>query len=213
MTTALTDADLDALIARLQERATQTAADDPTKNMAGLTLDQIMPLATQGRVQVSPGQVIASSWGNMVWDQSVNTFANNADRDTQWTAPKDGALAYTADTKTLWLRRGGAWVVAGVSSSTNSAYLGTYDPNQPLKVWVGRFNATTNANGDITVALPAGVVTFVAAVCSSAMATGISCNWNQTSTSLTSVAVRAFQPGGAVLANGAVIGTAVCYYQ
>lgn len=64
---------------------------------------------TTGRKTVAPGQTIASEWGNLVWDQSTQNFATTADRNTQWPAPLDGAICYTAAEKTWWVRVGGVW--------------------------------------------------------------------------------------------------------
>ena len=88
--------------------AVRGRAERPMFNMAG---DQINLLAgPTGRVQVSPGQTISSaSWGNPIWDQSVNCFASAADRDTQWPSPHDGSVAFQADTQTLWVHKAGAW--------------------------------------------------------------------------------------------------------
>lgn len=82
--------------------------DRPVFNMAG---DQINLLAGPvGRVQVAPGQTISSaSWGNPVWDQSINCFASAADRDSQWLSPHVGAECYTLDTDSPWVYRTGGW--------------------------------------------------------------------------------------------------------
>jgi hypothetical protein len=64
-----------------------------------------------GRRQVAPGQVIASDWGNVVWDQSVQTFATAADRTTQFPAPKAGATSWLDDVKQLQTYTGTAWKV------------------------------------------------------------------------------------------------------
>lgn len=50
-----------------------------------------------GRKQVAPRQTIASQWGNWVWDQSVQSFASKADRDTQFPAPQRGACCTLDD--------------------------------------------------------------------------------------------------------------------
>jgi len=72
------------------------------------TRDTVTPLAT-GRVTVSPYQDILSSWGNTVFDQTVNQFASVTDRDSQWTSPPNGAVCYTAGEAQLWVRKAGAW--------------------------------------------------------------------------------------------------------
>ena len=89
--------------------ATRARAERPFFNMAGERIG-INPLATTGRVQVSPGQTISSaSWGNPVWDQSINCFDNAAARDSQWPSPHDGSVCYLADGTGLWARRAGVW--------------------------------------------------------------------------------------------------------
>lgn len=108
-------------------RATQ---ERPVFNMAGDRIDLLA--AATGRVQVSPGQTISSaSWGNPVWDQSVNCFASAADRDAQWPAPHDGSICWQADTNTFWARRAGVWrglpmgVLAQVVATANSGTTST----------------------------------------------------------------------------------------
>jgi hypothetical protein len=85
-----------------------------------------------GHVTVSPGQTISSaSWGNPVWNQSVNCFASVTDRDAQWATPPDGAVCYTVDAAALWIRKAGVWrglpsgTLAQVSTTTNSASTST----------------------------------------------------------------------------------------
>jgi hypothetical protein len=63
-----------------------------------------------GRKTVAPGQVIASDWGNLTWDQTVQQFASTADRNTQFPAPKAGAHSWTDAEKTEWLFDGTAWI-------------------------------------------------------------------------------------------------------
>jgi hypothetical protein len=103
---SLTDDDLRLLAGRLRE---WEQAAYPMQDVSGAPV----PLAgPTGRVQVSPGQTIQSQWGNTVWDQSIQCFANNGDRDTQYTAPHEGAMCFTNDLKILWVYRNGAWVEA-----------------------------------------------------------------------------------------------------
>jgi len=79
-------------------------------------------MPTKGRVQVAPGQVIQSSqWGNPLWDQSVQCFANAADRATQYPAPHEGSLSFLEDTKRLDKYAGGAWVSVAPTVVANTA--------------------------------------------------------------------------------------------
>ena len=101
---------LDTLRAAVRNRA-----ERPFFNMAGDRIG-VNPLAATGRVQVAPGQTISSAtWGNPVWDQSVNCFASAADRDAQWPSPHDGSVCYTVDQAVLWLRMGGIWKVVSAA--------------------------------------------------------------------------------------------------
>ena len=101
-----TDLDLDNLLDALVARARSRAEATPVVNVAG---QEVSPRASTGRLVVNPGDVIASVWGNTVYDQSVQAYDNAASRDSQWPTPKDGAVCYTVDTATVWLRRAGAW--------------------------------------------------------------------------------------------------------
>lgn len=106
----------------------------PFFNMAGDRIG-VNPLAATGRVQVSPGQTISSaSWGNPVWDQSINVFADAPSRDSQWPSPHEGSECYTLDTSSPWVYRAGAWhgrpkgyvaSVLGPASQVNCATTGT----------------------------------------------------------------------------------------
>jgi hypothetical protein len=73
--------------------------------------DTVQPRAATGRLTVNPGDNIASTWGNTTYDQTMEVFDTAAQRDAQWPTPHDGALAYTLDTQTAWLRRSGAWAL------------------------------------------------------------------------------------------------------
>lgn len=107
--------------------ALRSRAERPLFNMAGQRAG-INPLATTGRVQVSPGQTISSaSFGNPVWDQSINCFNSAADRDAQWPTPHDGSVCYTVDTQTLWVRRSGVWY-----NSTQPRFGARYSRNAAL---------------------------------------------------------------------------------
>jgi hypothetical protein len=116
---------LDQLADRLQARPQRHF------NMAGQDIAALAAAPT-GRVQVSPGQTISSaSWGNPVWDQSVNCFNTAADRDSQWLTPHDGSICWQADSNTFWVRRNGVWrglpmgVLAQVVSTANSGTTST----------------------------------------------------------------------------------------
>lgn len=64
-----------------------------------------------GRKTVVVGQTLDPVvWGNPLWDQSVQTFASNADRTAQFGAPKQGAVTWLEDVKQLQVYDGTAWV-------------------------------------------------------------------------------------------------------
>lgn len=77
-------------------------------------------MVSTGRKVVAPGEIVASTWGNLVWDQSIQQFENAADRDAQFPAPKAGALVYLADTGTYWRKFPAGWgrlgPVGGIAS-------------------------------------------------------------------------------------------------
>jgi hypothetical protein len=66
-----------------------------------------------GRLVVAPGQAIASTWGNTVFDQSVMTFASAADRDNQYPAPHEGSVCYLYDVGRKMVYSSGAWQYDG----------------------------------------------------------------------------------------------------
>jgi hypothetical protein len=59
---------------------------------------------------VYPDTDILDAWGNEIRDRTAQNFASATERDAQWPAPPNGALAYTVDFGILWLRRAGVWV-------------------------------------------------------------------------------------------------------
>jgi hypothetical protein len=63
-----------------------------------------------GRVTVAPGQIVDPDvWGNVTYDQTVEVFANAADRTRQWPNPLPGARSWLVDLQALCVYRGGAW--------------------------------------------------------------------------------------------------------
>ena len=114
-----TDLDLDALLDALTARAIERAQTVELVNVAGQPVGPDLRAST-GRLQVNPGDIIASVWGNTTYDQTVQAYDTTAARDSQWPTPKDGAVAYSADTIGAWLRRAGAWkgLPLGVIAST-----------------------------------------------------------------------------------------------
>jgi hypothetical protein len=127
-----TDVDLDLLLDRLLARAAQRQRA-PLVNAAG---EEISPLAPAGRVTVAPNELIQSAWGNLVFDQSTNQFLSVADRDTQWPAPPDGVVCYTAAEATWWARLAGVWVDTGIGVRAGcryytTTYTSSATPNTP----------------------------------------------------------------------------------
>ena len=101
------DVDLDALLDALQARAAVRAAAQPLTNVNG---EDVAGLAAAGLVTVNPGDLITSNWGNATYRQTMVVFATVADRNAQWTNAADGAICYTLDTGTAWIRRIAQWV-------------------------------------------------------------------------------------------------------
>jgi hypothetical protein len=84
-------------------------------------------MPTKGRVQVAPGQVIQSAaWGNPLWDQSVQAFANAADRTAQFPLPQAGAVTYLMDVdRVQMLSSGGTWYDLMLGKNVNSVQSGS----------------------------------------------------------------------------------------
>jgi hypothetical protein len=94
------------------------------------------PQASAGRVTVNPGDQLLNTWGNLVFDQSVNVFDTAAARDTQWPTAPGGACCYTVAEQTLWQYRAGAWVaIVGAAPVTAKSGRGT----------LAQMTATTNS--------------------------------------------------------------------
>ena len=108
-------------------------------------------MATRGRETVAPGEIVASDWGNAVWDQSVQAFDTAADRTAQFPAPQPGAVTYQADTGLHYVFTGGAWkplrpaaVAAGTASVT---FTGTDQaPTLAVTFPVGRFTTAPSVS-------------------------------------------------------------------
>lgn len=67
-------------------------------------------MASTGRVQVAPGQTIASAtWGNPLWDHSVQCFETTSDRDTAFPVPQEGAVVYIVTTRKYYAYQAGGW--------------------------------------------------------------------------------------------------------
>lgn len=114
-----------------------------------------------GRKTVAPGQIVASDWGNTVWDQSVQTFASAADRATQYPAPHAGAVSWIEDAKRLDTFQNGAWQYLGPNQSGGSfgaVLWGTVDPNKPVSqvggVWGGQLTSSSGVTMQIVSGRP-----------------------------------------------------------
>jgi streptogramin lyase len=85
-----------------------------------------------GRKTVAPRQTITSQWGNWVWDQSIQSFADKAARTTQFPAPQLGATCVLDDHPgqvyqwdgTQWMTRQSG--KATMSTDPNSFIVFTY---------------------------------------------------------------------------------------
>lgn len=105
-----------------------------------------------GRKTVVVGQVIdPNTWGNLVWDQSVQTFASAADRTAQFPAPKAGAVTFLEDVKQWQGYDGAAWreldpAPAYIAPTYNAAY----GPIFPQGLVIMRKGQTIVIGGGIT---------------------------------------------------------------
>jgi hypothetical protein len=55
-------------------------------------------------------KVLSADFQLYLQNQTVPQFTNTAQRDSQWTTPPTGAVCITADTLTLWVYTGTAWI-------------------------------------------------------------------------------------------------------
>jgi len=109
----LSDADLDALLDRINER--RPAPRMPT----------VAPRAISGYFQVSPGQTIASDHMNAAVNQGVIPFADAAARDAAIPAPTDGMVSTLLNTDTIDRHNGTAWEPVGNRAATVQNHNGT----------------------------------------------------------------------------------------
>lgn len=112
-----------------------------------------------GRKTVVVGQVIDPvTWGNPVWDQSVQSFASAADRTTQFPAPQKGAKTFLEDVNRWEGWDGTRWVPEPFQppAGWNAPVVGANN-GRPVEAFCWTANAATNASGDVSLALPAGL--------------------------------------------------------
>lgn len=150
-------------------------------------------MASTGRQTVAPGQTIASQWGNLVWDQSINCFDTVGARDTQWPAPADGASCYIVATRTLYNRQSGAWRPVLVTAHANVTL---------AQVIPGKATVTTNASGAFTIIYGTGITMNTQAVV---------CNGEGTVSGVTTVSMAsngfngtAWYPNGTAVASATI---------
>jgi hypothetical protein len=129
-----------------------TQLRDATGRLVAILLDEAgRPRASSpvGRLTVAPGQTIGSAWGNTVFDQSIMTFANAADRDNQYPAPNAGAICYTYDTRTLWQYDGTTWLTMRVNYPMELKTLAATRVDIATRTW-GNCPLATSAQGNWT---------------------------------------------------------------
>jgi hypothetical protein len=117
-----TGTDIEALAREVAEYLRSHRTARPVVNQAGQPVGPSL-LAT-GRLVVNPGDEIQSVWGNTTYDQTAQVYLSAADRDSQWTAPHDGAVCYLLDSQSPWVRRSGAWFalpLGKIASATGPA--------------------------------------------------------------------------------------------
>lgn len=134
-------------------------------------------MAATGRITVAPGQTVASSWGNTVFDQSVMCFASAADRDNQYpsAARHPGAIVYVEDVKQLQVWDGAAWRQVPVAADCYFRMVRTTTmtfpaDGQQIGVWEteevdAQGVATPNTNGGYVTAPRSGRMWFAGRVC------------------------------------------------
>jgi hypothetical protein len=74
-----------------------------------------------GRIQIPPPSdpgapfpLRSQEWGNVLWDQSVNVFADPAERTAQWALPHEGAMSYLLSTQQVSVFANGAWRLVSI---------------------------------------------------------------------------------------------------
>jgi len=114
-----------------------------------------------GRKTVVVGQVIDPvTWGNPVWDQSVQQFASAADRTSQFGTPLKGAVTWLDDVARLEVWNGALWVpVTGFTppGTWPAPVVGAINVNRPIETFGYTATIATNASGDGDAPLPAGL--------------------------------------------------------
>ncbi|MGY4645883.1 hypothetical protein [Cellulomonas sp. URHB0016] len=113
-----------------------------------------------GRKTVVVGQVIDPvTWGNPLWDQSVQTFASAADRTAQFPAPLKGAKTYLEDVARWEGWDGTRWVpeVVFIPPGGWPAPVVGANNGKPMETFSWTFTASTNAGGDVNLNIPAGL--------------------------------------------------------
>lgn len=130
-------------------------------------------MATRGRDSVAPGEIVASDWGNAVWDQSVQCFDSAADRNAQFPAPQAGAVTYLADQAAHFAYVGGSWrrlpgfsswaggVTLTFTASATAAAVVTFPLN---RFAAGPIVVATPVNTDYNVASSAGATATSATI-------------------------------------------------
>ena len=126
-------------------------------------------MATTGRKQVAPGQLIQSSaWGNPLWDQSIQCFNSAADRDNQYPAASwhAGAHVWLDDVKQVQVYTGSGWRVVHAELGTSGNVLAgvAFSAATHRQVtWVFRTSVTTNAFGQVNVPVSGLFLGYMAA--------------------------------------------------
>lgn len=105
-----------------------------------------------GRQTVAPGELIASDWGNAVWDQSVVHFTDALQRDSQWPNPPEGAFCYLDSTRSHLTYRDGGWRRMQLEVMPENALAGT-ESSGNNKIWllVSTQVVTTNGSGGCSI--------------------------------------------------------------
>lgn len=178
-------------------------------------------MATKGRVQVAPGQTIASAdWGNPLWDQSIQCFDTLADANNQFPAASrhPGAMIYTDDTDSLYLWLGARWqqlsAAVGFDTVSGTLITGAFDGTKPVRRLMRRFNTTTDVNGFIDLALTNTAILFMGATVETPNSPPVVLLARGTETTATLVRYQArVTTTGVALASAPVVGQQYIVYQ
>lgn len=132
-----------------------------------------------GRKTVAPRTPIASQWGNWVWDQSVQTFADRTQRAAQFPAPQVGAVTVLDD----WPGIPHVWNGTAWMATQYGATVATTDALGALYLFYPKPFAGTPVAAQIHAPADSNIMLWADPITGQTAATNIGIivrNWNRT---------------------------------